>query len=212
MEATELLNAGDPRPTEMISADDRPHRLSISGIYEFPFGRGRQFLSNLHPVLDAFIGGWQLNGIYAYQSGPTLGNWGNIIFTGNLKDIPLPQDQQGIGPVSPGSTTLRKYFNVNAGFGGLFPGSKLRTFPFRFGFIRADNIHNFDLSLLKNIRITEGTKLQFRFEALNAFNHPLLFTSQINLNPTAATFGAVTPTGPQENYPRRVQLTLKFIF
>ncbi len=42
MQATEYLNAADPTPTKMISDLDVTHRLSISGIYELPFGKGQE--------------------------------------------------------------------------------------------------------------------------------------------------------------------------
>ena len=41
-EATEFLNGADAAPTRMISSRDMPHRLSVSGIYEIPIGRGRR--------------------------------------------------------------------------------------------------------------------------------------------------------------------------
>ena len=44
MEAIEFLNGDDPRPVEVISGADRPHRFSASGIYELPFGKGRKLL------------------------------------------------------------------------------------------------------------------------------------------------------------------------
>ncbi|HYE71925.1 MAG TPA: hypothetical protein VEF04_01285, partial [Blastocatellia bacterium] len=90
-------------------------------------------------------------------------------------------------------------------------GSNLRTFPMRFGFLRADKVNNFDFSFIKKTAIGENKRIEFRAELLNAFNHPLLFTTTINLNPTQTGFGQVT-SGTQENYARRVQLTAKFIF
>ena len=53
MQATEYLNAADPNPTKMISDLDVTHRLSISGIYAFPFGKGKQFLSDASGVMEA---------------------------------------------------------------------------------------------------------------------------------------------------------------
>ena len=38
-------------------------------IYELPFGRGRHFLGNTPALLQAFLGGWQLNGITTLQGG-----------------------------------------------------------------------------------------------------------------------------------------------
>lgn len=204
MEAVEFLNPGDPDPSEVIAADDRPHRLTVSGIYELPFGQGRRLLSNTNPVVSRIISGWQINGIYTYQSGPAIGNWGNVIYRGNLGDLTLPRSEQ----------TIQQWFDTETGFekdAARQLASNVRTFPLRFGFLRADHISNFDLSLFKNTAITEGVSLQFRAEFLNAFNTPLLFTSQININPTQAAFGSVTATA-QENYARRLQFALKLLF
>jgi hypothetical protein len=203
MEATELLNAGDLFPTEAISTDDRPHRVAISGIYELPFGQGRRLFADTNPVVSRIISGWQINGIYQYQSGPAIGNWGNVIYNGLLGDVVLPRSSQ----------TVQRWINTG-GFerdSAKQLASNVRTFPLRFGFLRADYINNFDLGLFKNTRITEKTSLQFRTEFLNAFNTPLLFTSQINLNPTATAFGSLTAT-TQENYARRLQFSLKLLF
>ena len=41
MQATEYLNAADPAPTKMISDLDATNRLSLSGIYALPFGKGQ---------------------------------------------------------------------------------------------------------------------------------------------------------------------------
>jgi hypothetical protein len=249
MEAIEYLNPADPRPTEVISPEDRPHRLAVSGIYELPFGKGRALLSNVNKVASLFVSGWQMSGIYTLQSGPPL-NFGNIAYIGDPKNLRLPEDQQTLAqwidtqegfvalrdrttiirdaagraiyvddsdpcrttynPITcPGTplTTLRG-FNKDA---SLTLANNLRTFPLRFGFLRAQKVNNFDFGLIKKTAITEGKEIQFRAELLNALNHPLFFTSQINLTPNQAAFGQVT-SGAQENYARRVQLTFKFVF
>lgn len=201
MEAIELLNAGDPRPTEVISAVDRPHRLTVNGIYELPFGKGRMLLSNTNGVVSRIIGGWQLAGIYAFQSGAPIG-FGNIIFTGDVANIRLPGDQQRV----------ERWFNTDAGFNKVAAqqlASNVRTFPLRFGSVRADAINNYDLSIIKNTEIFEGKSLQFRAEFLNAFNHP--FFPAPNANPTVVQFGTVQAS-TQDNYARRIQLTVKFLF
>jgi hypothetical protein len=73
--------------------------------------------------------------------------------------------------------------------------------------VRADGIHNIDLSVIKNTSINEKMKLQLRGEMINAFNHPLFAAPSTNI----ASFGKITSTN-QANYPRRVQLGLKFMF
>jgi hypothetical protein len=201
MQATETYQADDLRPTEVISDLDRPHRLAVSAIYELPFGKGRRWLTALNPIASRLVGGWQLSGVYTWQSGAPI-NWGNLIFNGNINSIKLPSGQQSVA----------RWFNTDAGFeknAALQLASNVRTFPFRFGFIRADNINNYDLSIIKNTMVTEKLNAQFKGEFLNALNHPLFPAP--NTTPTVVAFGQINPS-TQANYPRRVQLSIKFIF
>ena len=69
-------------------------------------------------------------------------------------------------------------------------------------------------AIIKNTRINGERNIQFRFEALNAFNHPLLSSSaygNIQTSPTSATFGTIVGAN-QAGYPRRLQITFKYIF
>lgn len=201
MQATELLQQDDPRPQEVISDFDRPHRLTLSGIWEFPFGRGHKIGGNANRVGNALIAGWQLNGIYTYQSGSPLG-WGNIIFNGDINNIAKPRGQQ----------TVEQWFNTEAGFNKVAAQQlvrNVRTFPLRFGFIRAHHMNNYDLSMIKNNKIAEKYNLQFRFEFLNAFNRPMF--GGPNTNPTVAAFGRIQ-SSTQDNYARRIQLGARLVF
>jgi hypothetical protein len=201
MEAISYLNAADPLPTEVISDFDRTHRLAINGIYELPFGKGRAFLADAPAVVSHIISGWQVSGVYQYQSGAPIG-FGNIFFTGSFDDIPLPADQR----------STDRWFNTAAGFvtaSAAQPVSNVRTFPLRLSNVRTDAINNIDLSVIKKTQILEGKNLEFRAEFINAFNHPLLPAP--NTNVTQASFGQIIASN-QANYPRRIQLTLKFTF
>lgn len=201
MEAFELLNAADPRPSEVISDSDRTHRLTLNGIYELPFGKGRRFIADLNPVASLFVSGWQLSGIYQFQSGAPI-NFGNIFFTGSFDDIALSGSEQTTG----------RWFNTGAGFvtaSNAQPVSNIRTFPLRLSNVRTDAINNVDLSIIKKTQIWEGKNLEFRAEFINAFNHPLFPAP--NTNVTQAAFGQIVASN-QANYPRRIQLTVKFVF
>ena len=200
-EAFEFLNAGDTDPWKGVSAVDVPHRMTVNGIYELPFGRNRHYGANASGPVNALIGGWQFSGIYTYQSGFPIG-FGNVIYTGNLDDIDLPASER----------TLTRWFNTD-GFNKVTAqqlASNVRTFPLRLANVRSDTVSNFDLSLIKNTSVV-GKTLELRFDALNALNHPLFPRAGIITNPTAANFGA-TVTSAQENYARRVQLSVKFLF
>jgi hypothetical protein len=202
MQATEYLNAGDPTPTKMISDQDVPHRLAISAIYQFPFGKGRRFMSNATGIANAIIGGWQVQGVFTHQSGfPTVFGT-DAFYNGNAIAVDSP-------------TTL-KWFNTDVFTSVLTttstlasPVNHLRTMPLRFDDVRNDAIDNCDLSLIKDVEITKDVRLQLRAEFVNAFNHPL-FPGPI-VNPTQSTFGIVTASNVN-NYARRAQVAVKLIF
>lgn len=201
MQATETLNQDDARPYEVISDFDRPHRVTMSGVWELPFGRGQKFGTDVNRLGNALIGGWQLNGIYTYQSGAPIG-FGNIIFNGDIRNVALPRSEQ----------TVDGWFNVDAGFNRVAAQQlvrNVRTFQPRFGFIRAHHANNYDLSMIKNNKIGETVNLQLRFEFLNAFNRPQFAAP--NTNPTVAAFGRIQ-SSTQDNYARRIQLGARLVF
>lgn len=205
LQATEYLNAGDALPTKMISDQDSPHRLSISGIYVLPFGKGNPFLSNANGLLDRIVNGWQIQGVYTYQVGFPIGFTTDLFYNGG--DISLPGNER----------TTARWFNTaaftNVLNGGTTttaaPVAHLRTLPFRFTDVRRDNINNVDLSMLKNVPINERMRIQIRFELINAFNEPYFPAPAIN--PTQTSFGTIAPSN-QDNYARRAQFGLKFLF
>jgi hypothetical protein len=200
MQADELLNAGDPFPLRVISDQDVPQRFSVSSVGELPFGKGRALLNTSNQVVSRIVGGWQVSGVLSYQVGFPLA-WGNVLYYGDPANIIKPA----------GERTVDNWFNT-AGFEKASANqltNNLRSWPLRFSQIRGRNTNNVDLALIKNTRINEGRNIQFRAEALNAFNHPGFPSPQ--MGPTSATFGQITASN-QAGYPRRLQLTLKYIF
>ena len=184
MAADGFLNASDPMPYESVSTQDRTHRLVLSGIYEFPFGRGKHFGSQWNPVINFVAGGWQLNGMVQRQSGPPL-TWGDVwtLFSGDSTKVLLPKSERSVD----------RWFNVDAGFNRNSAqqlASNLRYSPLRFSNLRADGQARWDFSLFKNFRMTEKWVTQFRAECINAWNHPNLMLPV--LTPTSSTFGQIT--------------------
>ncbi len=204
LQATEYLNAGDEAPTKMISDQDAPHRLSMSAIYELPFGKGKQYLSD-NNVLDRFVGGWQIQGVYQFQVGFPIRLANDAFYDGG--DISLDSSQR----------TPELWFNTSvftsvvngASSANATPVSHLRTLPFHFSDFRRDNINNFDFSVIKNTRINERMRIQLRFEFVNVFNEPY-FAAPV-VNPTQTSFGTISSSN-QDNYARRGQFGIKFLF
>ena len=198
--ATASLPPAPPAPTD---------RFTFAGVYELPIGRGRKLGNNMNRVLDAFIGGWQVNGTYEWQSGEPFLLTNNLYFPGDPSTITTrlgEGDGQG-GKFgidrsafdAPGLVTL-------TGFG-------IRNVPTTLDNLRNQPYSVANLSLTKNFKWGEGRRIQIRAEALNAFNHPY-FGAGIGLNPgTAAApnaaFGLVTT---QRNNPRDIQFGAKFVF
>src|SRR6266571_6535474 len=54
------------------SAGDVPHRLVFSWGYELPVGRGKRLGGQTNRWVNGVVGGWQINGILAWQSGQPL--------------------------------------------------------------------------------------------------------------------------------------------
>ncbi len=199
MEATAFLNDMDPVPYRTISASDYPHRLSASWIWELPVGPGRRFAAHVAKPLAVAVSGWQLEGIYIFQSGSPLA-FDNIIFNGDVRDIPL----------GPRNRTADRWFNTDAGFerdSARALAFNVRTFPLRFSGVRGHAMNNWDLSILKNTRMGDRTSLQFRGEFLNAMNR--VWLASPNTTPTSSLFGSVTS---EQGYMRRVQVGVKVLF
>jgi hypothetical protein len=202
-ERVSYMNPSDTVLENRISPDERPHRFTLAAVYQLPVGRGRKFGSDLNRALDAFVGGWQLNGTYEWQKGEPFLFANPLYFAGDvtqLKSRVGQKDAQGrtygidISAFDPGLVRLTAF-----GF---------RNVPTTLDNLRNQSFLNVNLSVSKGFTVSEGKRLQFRAEWLNAFNSPY-FGSGINLDPNNQAFGFVTT---QRNNPRDVQLGLKFAF
>jgi len=186
MEAQDYLNPADARPYESLSDTDRPHRITISGIWEIPLGRGRRLGGQMAKAMDFLVGGWQLNGVSIMQSGPPLG-FGNALLTTDIRAVPLAGDLRSVD----------RWFNTDVFVRDASRQfqQKYRQFPLRFGGVRADGQRGSDWSLFKAFPVTERVKVQFRAELYNAYNQAS-FNSP-NTNPTSGAFGTVTDTASE---------------
>jgi hypothetical protein len=212
MQATEYLNSADAEPTKMISDLDVPHRLSVSGIFELPFGKGRRFLSDAEGFLNALVGGWQIQGVYTHQSGFAIPfgayNATSAVTSGDLF--------YNGGDVSISDPTTDRWFNTDA-FSSILSGSStsatpvnhLRTAPYRFDDARRDSIDNLDLSLIKDVLLKRDVRLQLRAEFINVLNEA--YFPQPVATATSSTFGQISASN-QSNYARRAQIGVKLIF
>jgi hypothetical protein len=238
LQATEYLNPGDAAPTKMISDQDATHRFSLSTLVSLPFGKGHMFFKDAGPVANAIVGGWQIGGVYQMQSGfpvpfgafniTTGATSGDLFYRGG--SIGLPSDQRNtdhwfntnafpsalefaaflpVGVTPQNATPAQIATATQAAATAATPANHLRTLPYRFGNVRRDFINNVDLSMVKDILIREGMKVQIRFELINAFNEP--YFPQPAVGQTVTSFGQISASN-QDNYARRAQIGFKFLF
>lgn len=183
MEALEYLNEADLHPHHVISPQDRPHHLAVSSMVDLPLGRGRKWLSQMPRAADLALGGWSLNVIYQWQSGPPIG-FGNVLYRGLLADLVLPRSERRVEGWFRTDQFERRAAAQLA--------SNVRTFPLRLTGLRADGWNNWDIALFKEISVTERLKLQLRAEAVDALNHAMFAAP--NTAPVNTAFGQVLAT------------------
>ena len=188
-----------------LASYDIKHRFVISYLYELPFGHNRRFASGVSPLVNAIIGGWQFNGITTIQSGTPLSITANNtagIFGARTQPNNNGQDPVLDGPVS---ERLNRYFDTS-----VYSQPAAFTFgnePVFSPVLRSPGVRNFDLSLFKNFELRRTTMLQFRVEALNAFNNVQF--SGPNTSVTSSSFGVISG---QANAPRQLQFGLKLLW
>jgi hypothetical protein len=199
MEATAFLNETDDKPYETLSASHRPHRMTFSGVWELPVGKGRAFLQSMSRPMEALLGNWQLSAVMIRQAGAPLA-WGNIIFTGDPNSIVIPTSDRDVD----------RWFNINAGFNTVSNqalSQNIRYFPMRLASLQADGQYKWDVSLAKGFRINERALFRLRAQCFNVSNHTNF--SGPNVSPTSTAFGTITATAGQ---PRIYQLAATVTF
>jgi hypothetical protein len=208
-------NAYDRKADKAVSVSDVPHHVVVAYSYELPVGKGRKYLSRMHPVADAALGGWKISGIHNYQSGYPLYVTSSLslgLFSGteraNFVGGPT------INPAWKGDPNSAPYIN---------PAAFARPAPFTFGnsgkelpYLRLPALLDEDITLAKKFPLfKEGRELEFKASAFNIGNRVLFGGTGgnggkgIDLNVEDSKFGYFSS---QANSARQVQLSLRLIF
>jgi hypothetical protein len=213
LDATTFLNSQDAAPIKTLSSADRTHRLILSGVAHLPFGRGRHWARNASRPLEMAIGGWEYNFIGTMQSGTPMSYPGNVNLIGNpvLDNASNARYfntcvQQLNGTSVEPNTARTAFVSCSNPAWAIRGPNTLQTIPFRSTVLRNPWRPSWDMSLNKKFNFTETMNFQFRAEAFNIFNTPIL--GGPNTNPTDLNFGFVAPN--QSNFPRNIQFGFKF--
>ena len=204
--STAVQDRTNPRAEYGPSQYDRRHVFTADFVYELPFYRDQR------GVVGHLAGGWQFSGIVAVNSG--------LPFTASTSNL----DPGGIGFLGASSAggrpdqianpnrnaphTRQQWFNT-AAFAPV-PLGQARPGNARRGSILGPGFQRWDLGFMRNFKVYEGVRLQFRAESFNTFNHTnwaaIAGTTAYTGQTTASsTFGTIITSRD----PRILQLALK---
>jgi hypothetical protein len=207
----EEINPINPALSKALSAFDVKHNFVLSYNYQLP-------LEHLFSHSNRWTQGWAISGIIRFSTGfpVTLYNYGDNSLLGTepngVNNYGVDEPQYTPGALGLNALRLnhdprngQPYFDAS-----LFslqplgqPGNAKRRFFYGPG------IDNYDMALLKSVKLTESKSLQFRFEGFNVFNHAQFYgPASVNGNINSSTFGQVVSAAA----PRLMQAAIKFIF
>jgi len=210
------------------SVFDAKHNFVNSALYELPFGKGKRFGDSLPGAAQKVVSGWQIGGISVVRTGLPASC---IIASDQAVNVVGRETDYcnavgaGAKP-NDGAKRRDQFWDITA--------FSLPTDAQVFGnagrsVLRGPKYVTFDFSALKNTKVTERFNLQFRFEAFNLFNHPVLGMPQTVLdsypsfdsvtrrptpiavpdNALGSEFGSIGHTAADN---RQIQLALKLIW
>ena len=166
---------------------DVTHSFNGYVTYDLPFGRGRAYGHNLNKAENALIGDWQINTILSFRGGFPL-------------TVTNYQDSSQTGSTGPRANCIApanvfgEMDSPSGGYQWFDPRSYAAPAAHTFGncgnsTVRGPGITTADLSLSKRFNFTERQNLEFRAEAVNFTNTPILNA------PNAIVPGAVVSKG-----------------
>jgi hypothetical protein len=205
-----------PRPlsaNQGYSDFDLRHNLTISHVWELPFGRGRRFLANASGWLNAIVSGYSLSGLAILRSGQPI----DLQYSGDLADV----GAFSVRPVLV-SGSLQDIYAKNASSPTQYlipaPDARTRlvnqnvTDPSTWvprNALRGPSVKTYDVSLVRRVPFGAQRVLSVEVNAFNVFNHTNFGNPTANLG--TAFFGQITSIAAGTT-PRQIQLGVRFAF
>ena len=182
------------------------HSFVASGTYMLPVGTGKTLLPNLNRAGQAVLGGWSMNTILSLDSGQpqTIGsqiNTGSGI--GAYANVVAGKNRYRGG--------IRHYYNPAAFTDPPVVGSIGQSDLGPLGgpntAVNGPGYQDFDFSVFKNFKVTEGTNAEFRAEAFNLTNTPSFNLPTNTDYKDESNFGQITST---RSNARELQFAFKY--
>ena len=190
------------------AGSDVRHSLNATAVYELPFGRGKEFGSNVNRITDEAIGGWKLSMTALDYSGlPVTISANNVSYVNNNCCASRPNQ---ISDVRVSNHTLNNWFGgIGTSGTGKYAAPAAGTFGnAHVGTERAPGFQQYDFSLFKDFAVWREQKLNFRVDAFNALNMTSLGNPSNNFS-SPSNFGQITSV---KSVPRQLQISAKYEF
>jgi hypothetical protein len=210
--------------------------VHMSGGYQLPFGKGKDFMNNGSRLSDAIVGGWAINWIATLQGGQpiTLGCVDGTAAGLGCNAVKVAGQSQKLG-LHKDANGVENWFGNPAAFNqacelGVTPATPTNCIPVTgkdaLGDASAQTVgpgfHRLDFSMFKAFQLNERFSLQFRGEFFNILNHPNFSSPGAGGNGATAiggsssynstTFGEISSDRDNPQDPRQIQFALKLYY
>lgn len=203
--------AGFGMKGEYGNADfESAHVFHAGGGWQLPFGLSRRWL-NRTGIISSLLGGWNLNGLWTFQSGQPV----TINCTINTTTAEGCYSLTNASSIYSGAKTIAHWFNA-AAFANPAPAVTVGQMDFSpFGSKPGQGFgpafHRGDLGVQKLFRLPSSNTIEFRAEAFNITNTPN-FGQPGTLTPSSNAFASITYTRDNPSDAREFQFAIKYNF
>ncbi len=205
---------------------DRPHTLTVSTVYELPFGKGKHWAAGAGRFTSRLVSGWKMSMILNVRSGMPWALPSNVIYVKEAKIDNIDWSAPIIRGVKPcvarwndNGTITMQAFSTQYGCTDynflITPSYAPRVTPNYDGRLRIHTAPIMDFSLNKTTQITERISTRFSAEAFNLTNTFDFYNYQFSNNANSSLFGTITKDAVGRdgtNMPRTIQIGIKVIW
>ena len=217
-----ILNSLKPEDNYAFSDFDTRHVINANFIFQLPVGKGKKFFNGVNRLVDALLGGWQLAGVYRWNSGQPLGapndrsrwatNWNVQSGATRIRPVIFKANKNTRNAFADPQAAFNSFRNARSGETG------------ERNIFRLPGFQTLDLGLTKNITMpwNENHRLQLRWEVFNVANLQKLAATfpsgsfslttdpQLSTSTADPNFGQIF--GGIQGSPRSMQFGVRFEF
>ncbi len=221
-----ILNSLRPQDSYSLSDFDTRHIITANALFQLPFGRGKAFFSDMNKWQDAFLGGWQLGGVFRWNSARPISNLTDLAgwaTNWQLRSSAVRTRAIRTSPNRGGASPANLFSDLEALRLSLRPARPGETGDRNIFFGNPFSVTDMNLGKTFSMPWSEKHKLQFRWEVFNVFNQQYLDENSINafsispVDPYDSSSSSSLTAGTGEfsgikGYTRRMQFVLRYSF